>query len=329
VRVPSVPMPGYPTFRIGLPSTKIIQGLSVFAPDVVHLASPFVLGAYGMAAAQQLGLPTIAVYQTDVPRFAAGYGLGLFRAAAWRWVRRIHNLAGRTLAPSTSAARDLAEHGIERVHLWRRGVDAERFHPRHRDEGLRAQFVGDGELLAGYVGRLAPEKHLQLLEPIAHRSTIRLVIVGDGPERQVLERLLPGAVFLGELSGHDLARVYASLDVFIHTGPYETFCQTVQEALASGVPVVAPNRGGPRDLVQPGVNGILVRPDDAAEFAAVVDLLVAGAPYRARLARGARPSVAGRSWAAIGEELVGHYIEVIGSHTRESSLEPATEGWAA
>jgi len=309
--VPSVPMPGYPTFRIGLPSVKIALALSRFRPDVVHLASPFALGSYGMAAAHRLGLPAVAVYQTDVPRFAAGYGFGFTRAAAWRWLRRVHNYADRTLAPSTAAVADLTAHGIERVRLWRRGVDTERFQPGRRSESLRAGLVSEDGLLIGYVGRLAPEKHLELLRPVGELPGVRLVLVGDGPDRARLRRLLPTAAFLGELDGTELATAFASLDVFVHTGPFETFCQTVQEALASGVPVIAPDCGGPRDLVLPGRTGLLVPPCDGPSLTAAVKLLADDEPLRRRLAAGARPSVADRSWAVIGDELIAHYREVL------------------
>lgn len=311
VRVPSLPMLGYPTFRIGLPSRRVAATLGRFAPDVVHLAAPFALGAHGLAAATRMGLPTVAVYQTDVPRFAGGYGLGFAQEAAWRWLRRIHNAADRTLAPSRDAIHDLTEHGVQRVHLWRRGVDTERFRPRHRDDARR-----DG-VIVGYVGRLAPEKHLHLLAEVSRMTGVTLVIVGDGPLRAELEETMPDAVFLGELSGDELARTYAGFDVFVHTGPFETFCQTVQEALASGLPVVAPDCGGPRDLVAHGRTGLLVPPFDAAAVTGAVARLVEQPVYRRTLAAAARGSVAGRSWAAIGDELIGHY---------EAASDPALVG---
>jgi phosphatidylinositol alpha 1,6-mannosyltransferase len=311
VRVPSIPMLGYPTFRIGLPSIKVAETLGRFAPEVVHLASPVALGAHGLAAATRMSLPTVAVYQTDIPRYAAGYGLGFAEAAAWRWLRRLHNAAHRTLAPSQAAISDLTEHGVERVHLWQRGVDTEQFHPRHRDPGLRAGLAGHRRgVLFGYVGRLAPEKRLDLLEPVTRIPGVTLVIVGDGPARAHLARLMPSAIFLGELRGHELARVYASLDVFVHTGPFETFCQTVQEALASGVPVIAPDCGGPRDLVTSGRTGLLVPPDNATAVHDAVVRLVAHDVYRAALADAARRSVSHRSWAAIGDQLIEHYDAV-------------------
>jgi len=320
VRVPSVPMVGYRSFRIGLPSRRLAEALGGFAPDVVHLAAPFVLGAHGLAAATRMWLPTVAVYQTDVPRFAAGYRLGFARDAAWRWVRRVHNAADRTLAPSRDAIDDLATHGVQRVHLWRRGVDTERFHPRHRDEALRRRLGRRGELIVGYVGRLAPEKHLHLLRDVAGMTGVTLVIVGDGPSRARLEELMPDAVFRGELSGQELATTYASFDMFVHTGPYETFCQSVQEALASGLPVVAPECGGPRDLVQHGRTGLLVPPLDAVAVTRAVARLVDHDVYRGRLAAAARGSVAGRSWATIGDELIGHYEAVCSTRVEAVAL---------
>jgi phosphatidylinositol alpha 1,6-mannosyltransferase len=324
VRVPSIPMVGYPTFRIGLPSTKVAETLGGFAPDVVHLASPFALGAHGLTTANRMGLPSVAIYQTDVPRYAAGYGLGWGRDAAWRWLRRIHNAAERTLAPSSASIADLTDNGVERVHLWRRGVDTARFHPRHRDAALRTRLVRPGRgTLVGYVGRLAPEKRLDLLASVSGLPSVTLVIVGAGPERASLERLIPDAIFLGELSGHELAKVYASLDIFVHTGPFETFCQTIQEALASGVPVVGPDCGGPRDLVRSGRTGLLVRPQDAREVEAAVATLVAHDGYRARLAAAARPSVGTRSWSAVGDELIGHYQQACGERAIVNRLEVA------
>ncbi|MGZ0238106.1 glycosyltransferase family 4 protein, partial [Streptomyces sp. CPS1] len=248
VRVPSLPLPGYPQVRVALPSRRPAAALVTHRPDVVHLAGPFVLGVRGMAAAARLGLPAVAVYQTDLAGYARTY-MGAGEAAAWRRIRSVHAAADRTLAPSTAALRDLEEHGVPRVRLWPRGVDTVRFRPDRRDEALRRELAPNGELIVGYVGRLAPEKRVELLAGVCGLDGVRLVVVGDGPSRDQLAEALPGAVFLGRRTGDDLARIFASLDLFTHTGPLETFCQTVQEAMASGVPVVAPATGGPLDLV--------------------------------------------------------------------------------
>lgn len=230
VRVRSVPTPRYRSFRIGLPTPALTDAVVAYAPDVVHLASPFVLGARGAELAERLRLPCVAVYQTDLPGYLRAYRLRVAEAAAWRWLRRIHNGASRTLAPSSAAAAALTAHGIERVWLWPRGVDTVRFAPGHRSARLRALLAPAGELIVGYVGRLATEKRVELLAPACRLPGVRVVVVGDGPARRQLARALPGAVFLGERHGEQLARLYASLDLFVHTGPYETFGQTLQEA---------------------------------------------------------------------------------------------------
>lgn len=239
VRVPAVPLPGYPSFRLGLPSRRVRAALIRHRAEVVHLASPVFLGAHGAAVARRLGLPAIAVYQTDLPSYARAYRLGRAgEAFAWRWLRGIHNGAARTLAPSTVTATGLLGRGIGNVWLWGRGVDTRRFDPAWRSRDIRAELAPGGEVIAGYVGRLATEKRVELLAGITALDGVRLVVVGAGPAEAALRRHMPDAVFLGERRGEELAAIYASLDVFVHSGPYETFGQTLQEAAASGVPVV-------------------------------------------------------------------------------------------
>ncbi|MGV0602970.1 glycosyltransferase, partial [Mycolicibacterium pulveris] len=159
-----------------------------------------------------------------------------------------------------------------------------------------------------FVGRLAPEKHVERLAALAARDDLQLVIVGDGVDRRKLQTLLPSAVFTGALYGEKLAAAYASMDVFVHPGEHETFCQAVQEAMASGLPVVAPNAGGPRDLVAPYRTGLLLSVNGfETELPAAVDHLIAERP---RYAVAARRSVLGRTWPAICDELLDHYAAV-------------------
>ncbi|MEV6654616.1 glycosyltransferase family 1 protein [Streptomyces sp. NPDC051219] len=311
VRVPSLPLPGYPQVRVALPSRRVAAALTAHRAEIVHLAGPFVLGVRGMAAAARLGVPAVAVYQTDLAGYARTY-MGAGEATAWRRLRAVHTAADRTLAPSTAALRDLEQHGVPRVRLWRRGVDTVRFRPELRDEGLRRELAPGGELLVGYVGRLAPEKQVELLSGVCALDGVKVVVVGDGPSAPGLRAALPGAHFLGRRTGSELARIFASLDVFAHTGPYETFCQTVQEAMASGVPVVAPAAGGPLDLVDHGRTGLLVPPRDADAVSAAVRTLAADPALRAAYGRAGRAAVEGRTWDAVGDQLLDHYAEVLG-----------------
>ncbi|HUJ07258.1 MAG TPA: glycosyltransferase family 1 protein [Streptosporangiaceae bacterium] len=313
VRVPAVGLPLYPGFRVGLPGPQVRAAIAAHGADVVHLAGPVVLGANGCSAAIALGLPTVAVYATDMAAYARTYHLGRAgEAICWRYLRGVHNAAGRTLAPSTATAATLAEHGFERVRVWGRGVDTGRFDPARRSAGLRARLAPDGEMIVGYVGRLAAEKRLDLLAEVAELPGVRLVIVGAGPAEAAARRALPGALFVGQRQGEVLARIYASLDIFVHAGPHDTFGNTLQEAAASGLPVVAPAAGGPLDLVDNGATGFLVEPGDARALADAVAVLTGSAELRAAQGAAARLAVLDRGWPARCDELIGHYNAVLG-----------------
>ena len=311
VRVPSFRPPMYRTTRIARPGAPVAAALRDFEPDVVHLASPAVLGVTGARAAQELGIPAVAVFQTDLAAYVRRYHLRPLSGYVWRYLRSLHGHCALTLAPSTHTAWLLGQHGIAPVARWGRGVDTDRFSPRHRSAALRRALAPDGQFLVGYVGRLAPEKRLHLLRPLSQVPGVRLVIVGDGPCRGALERRLPDATFLGHRFGAELSAAYASLDAFVHPGVDETFCQSVQEALAAGVPVVAAASGGPLDLVRHGVNGWLWPGSDPTLLRDQVLSLAADRTLHATMRTAARASVAGRSWARIGDELLGHYRSVL------------------
>jgi len=319
-RVPSRMFPKVTTLPLGVPMPRMLKVLRGFDPDVVHLASPALLGYGGLRAARYLGVPTVAVYQTDVPGFAESYGIGLTTRAAWAWFRHLHRLADRTLAPSTATVESLIAHDIPRVHQWARGVDVIRYAPSARDELLRRHWSPDNKPIVGFVGRLAPEKHVERLAGLSASGAVQVVVIGDGVDRTKLQSAMPSAIFTGALYGEELSAAYASMDVFVHTGEHETFCQVVQEALASGLPVIAPDAGGPRDLVTPWRTGLLlpVNEFEARLPAAVAHLL----EERQRYSHAARRSVLARSWSAICDELLGHYWAVqspyAGANTRTS-----------
>ncbi|MFN6544429.1 glycosyltransferase family 4 protein [Mycolicibacterium nivoides] len=309
-RVPSRMFPKVTSLPLGVPRFRMVNVLRGFDPDVVHLASPALLGWGGVHAARYLGVPTVAVFQTDVAGFAESYGVGVLSRVSWAWTRRLHSKADRTLAPSTSAMENLEAHRIPRVFKWGRGVDITGFAPSARDEQLRAAWSPEGKPIVGFVGRLAPEKHVERLAALAGRDDLQLVVVGDGVDGAKLRTVLPTAVFTGELHGPELAAAYASMDVFVHPGEHETFCQAVQEAMASGLPVIAPDAGGPRDLVAPYRTGLLLPVGEfESALPASVEHLIA---ERSRYSVAARRSVLSRTWPAICDELIGHYEAVQG-----------------
>lgn len=169
VRVPSVAVPGYRGLRMARPGLDMLPVLRELGPQVVHLASPAVLGDAAVRAANALDMPSVAVFQTDLSGFLRRYHLRAAGPSLWRWLRRLHNRADLTLAPSSTSAYQLRRHGIETLAMWPRGVDGELFHPARRDEELHASLTGGslGTILVGYVGRLAAEKRVEALAPVA------------------------------------------------------------------------------------------------------------------------------------------------------------------
>ncbi|MEB0001382.1 glycosyltransferase family 1 protein [Cryobacterium sp. 10S3] len=313
----SVPAVSYRQFPVGMPSPHVQRLLADFGPDVVHAASPFLLGAQGIASANRLDIPSVAIFQTDVAGYARRNRLGQATKVAWRLVKWIHDGADLTLVPSSASMADLERVGVRRLARWTRGVDLVGYHPNRRSEPavaeLRKRLSPNGEVVVGYVGRMAPEKQVERFRALRGVPGIRVALVGDGPSVPLIQRELAGVpvTWLGRLSGSALADAYAAFDVFVHAGTEETFGQTIQEAHAAGLPVVAPHAGGPIDLVAHGDNGFLFTPDDERDLRRCVTRLVDDAPLRLRMGESGRRAVLGRSWENVCETLVGYYDKVI------------------
>lgn len=319
-RVPSLEMKGM--LPVGFPQRALEPLIDGFAPDVIHLASPIFLGHYVAKIATRLEIPTLSVYQTDIAGFARHYGMSVANNGLKKWVAKIHSQSNRTLAPSSWSCLDLENSGVPNVHLWQRGVDSVKFSPIKRNESLRQEILGarTDRKIVGYVGRLANEKKVDDLAILDQREDLQLVIIGDGPARSKLERALPNARFVGYQSGEELARYYASLDIFVHTGKHETFCQSIQEALASGVPVIAPYFGGPRDLVNHGVTGYLIDTADGQSLSESVNSILKEIDSGLMQIQ-ARESVIKRTWPLVHAQLINHYYEVIAESSQVQESE--------
>lgn len=319
----SLTLPWYPDMRMSTTfSLQIERMLADFCPDVVHLAAPVVLGWKGITATARLGLPSVALYQTEVPQYAAQYGYPAAESLLWRHLRNVHNLATINLAPSSFTRDELIDRGFARVAVWGRGVDTERFNPDQRDQQLHNNWAPDGQVVVGYMGRLGPEKQVNDLATLADLPGIQLVIIGDGPQRAELAEQLPGAIFTGMLTGPQLPRALASLDLFVHPGELETFCQAIQEAQASGLPTIAPRRGGPIDLIDPSHNGWLYVPGDLADLRSRVADLAGDSYKRAAFGRTARLRTELRTWPALCDQLLGHYENAIELGVRSTARIP-------
>jgi phosphatidylinositol alpha 1,6-mannosyltransferase len=305
-RIKSVEVPGIHATDLALPpKVMLTDTFTKFRPDVIHLASPFMLGNQAAKVAQKLGIPIVAVFQTDISGFATHYGLTSLSGWADKVIYKLHKRANINLVPSSASAKYLQSLGLSNIRQWGRGVDLEMFNPKWRSRPY------ESTLRIGYLGRLAPEKNIHMLAGLADLSDIELEIIGDGPERSRLSELMPTANFRGQLGGNDLSQAVANFDILIAPGEKETFCQVVQEGMSAAVAVIAPAIGGPVDLIESGIDGFLYEPGSAADLREIVERLIADRGLLNRLRDAAWLKMQNRSWENIVLELVDHYSTAV------------------
>ena len=314
-RSPSVPFFLYPDVQWAFPRIRdVVDDLSGFRPDVVHVATEFSLGIAGVKAARQLGLPIIASAHTDYDRYAARYGVTWALRAGWHYLRWFYGQAHKVLCPSSIYERHLHSRGVLHTGIWSRGVDPEWFHPRFRSEEYRARFgLGPGDLLVTYLGRIAREKNLELLlrawELLAPvRGAAQLVLVGRGPlEEEIKRRAIPGVHVTGLLQGHELSAAYASADVFTFPSPTETFGNSLLEAMGSGLPALVAGSGGVMEFSEHGRNALVVAPDSVDSIVDGLGRLLADPALRRRLADGGLATARERDWSRVYDLLLSDY----------------------
>jgi len=322
VRVPSIPFrPWYPELFLGFPRPRIGRELDRFAPDVVHVVNPVILGLWGTVIARQRNLPLLASYHTDITQYAKHLNLPFMSPIADRFLRDVHNQAHVNLCtsmPMVNSARGL---GIQRVRLWPKAVDTELYQPSKRSEPMRERMSGGhpDETLLLYVGRLSREKRVDwLYGPVTNLKNVRLALVGSGPAESELREQFKNTptVFTGYLSGEELASAYASADVFTFPSDTETLGFVAMEAMASGVPVVGARAGGVPDVIRDGENGFMFTPGDLGDLTEKIRRLVVDDEMRARIGQQARKDMEPLGWRGASEALVDFYEEAIRVHRR-------------
>jgi glycosyltransferase involved in cell wall biosynthesis len=314
--VTGFPLPLYPELKMALPRPAIGEALEQFAPDLVHVVNPAILGLGGIYYAKMLDIPLIASYHTHLPKYLEHYGLGILEGLLWELLKAGHNQAALNLCTSSAMVDELTAHGIERCDLWQRGVDTETFRPQLANREMRdrlSQGHPDDPLLI-YVGRLSAEKQIDKIKPILEAiPNTRLALVGDGPYREELKALFADTPtnFVGYLHGEELASAYASADAFVFPSCTETLGLVVLEAMAAGCPAIAANAGGIPDIVTDGENGFLFDPTDEQGAIKATQRLLANQIERERLRRRARQEAERWSWAAATRQLQGFYQAVL------------------
>ncbi|MCE5232899.1 MAG: glycosyltransferase family 1 protein [Mizugakiibacter sp.] len=305
LRVRGVALPRYAGLRFGLPAGgRLRHAWRAARPDAIYVATEGPLGGSALRAASRLGIPACTGFHTRFDDYAAHYGAGLLTPLVRAHLRRFHRRAAATLVPTRALADELAALGIGNARLLHRAVDTALFHPQRRDAALRAGWgARDGSLVVLYVGRIAPEKNLDLAVRAfrtlqARVPDARYVWVGDGPARAALAAAHPDFIFAGTRHGEDLARHYASADLFLFPSLTETFGNVTLEAMASGLAVVAYDRGAAREHLADGISGMRVPAGDARGFVAAAFALGFDAALREALRRNARSAVAALTPAA-------------------------------
>lgn len=314
-------LPGYTDVQVGLATPASLRRFwRVYRPDVIYLATQGPLGWAARQAARRLNIPLVAGWHTNFDHYCKDYGVAWLASTARRYLRYFHNGCALTLVPTRQQAATLQQRGIRDVNVLSRGLDGERFSPEHRDAALRKRWgVGEHQPVALYVGRLAAEKNLTLLQESLQamrevRPDIAQVIVGDGPAREQLQKALPDAHFTGFVGQESLARHYASADLFIFPSLSETWGNVVAEAMASGLAVVAFDHAASAELINSGYNGITVPAGNSVAFQqAAVELCQHPADY-ARLGRVARLRALEQSWVGIAEQFSRYLHQALEAH---------------
>ena len=318
-RVRAFTFPLYRDYRVSIPGgRRLTDDLEAFAPDIVHVVSPTPMAVWAQAWAHARGIPVVATFHTHFVSYFRYYGFRGLESIGWSILRWFHRRCAVTFAPTSTIVDELTRHGIPKVRLWSRGVDAQLFSPAARDATLRARLGADDDTpLILLVSRLVKEKDLFDLaaadrELRARGARYRLALVGDGPLRRALERDLPHAHFAGHQSGTALACWYASADIFVFPSTTETFANVVQEAMAAGLPCVVVDRGGPPAVIEDGRSGFVARAHDASDMADRLELLIRDRELRAAMSRAARQRAQERSWDRVNDVMLAAYEALVG-----------------
>jgi glycosyltransferase involved in cell wall biosynthesis len=329
VEFPSFPFRAYPEYHIGRPDIRLVEAVQEFRPDVIHFLNPFAFGfrCYELLERAGIDTPCLFSFHTLYGEFVKRYALlKPMSSLLWRLTRHYHNCAEVNLTVSTAMLAELQQRQFQRVAFWPPAVDSVAFSPRHRSAEMRRRLMGNDREqqrpLLLTVSRLAPEKNVEFLARVLRRlPEARLAIVGDGPQRAALERQFDPqrTHFVGYLHGAELAAAYASCDAFLYASETETMGNVILEALASGLPTIAPAAGGIPTLMTHNETGLLYPPGNVDQAVRMAERVLDDEALRRRLGEAGRASIVRNGWAAAAGKVREHYAAVAqaGPHRRE------------
>jgi phosphatidylinositol alpha 1,6-mannosyltransferase len=321
-------LPFYPAVRLPVPWPGIIRNMfDEFKPDVVHLVDPFCFGAASGAYASKMGIPVLASFHTHLPAYTQYYSFNFLTGILWFLCRRAYRHAMLTLVPAMSIGKELISKGISPVAVWPRGVDITLFNPGRYNPDLRRQLLGNKEFLVVYIGRIAKEKNPGLIiRSMLPLKNVRLVMIGDGPLKKKLSREYgkQGILFKGNLQGTELAEHYASSDLFVFASTTETYGQVLNEALASGLPVVFPSCVLLEEVFSPSGAAVSYQSGNEHMLGGIVMQLLNDDSKRNSMRNMARIYVLGRTWDKATDQLFDLYSKLASGKYEELNGDTCT-----
>ena len=318
-KMKSLPLSIYPECRLAIPNPVFIKKeLQRFQPDLIHIATPFNMGLFGMYYAKRLGIPLVGSYHTDFDAYLKYYKVEFLSRFLWNYLRWFHSSLQKTFVPSHETLKQLQNKGFRDLHIWSRGVDCSLYHPHYEKQTVRDTYGIGAKYILSYVGRMAPEKDIDTLIEIIQKinqtlgDSVHWLLVGDGPLTEEMKaNVTENVTFTGYLKGKELAAVYASSDLMVFPSATETFGNVVLESLASGTPVIGANAGGVKNILQHGTTGYLCNPKDTDAFCAAIEDLLDSGPIIEKMGQSGREYALSQNWDTIFEKLLGHYKDVI------------------
>ena len=319
VDVPAIPIPGRSEYRFPLWLTSgVRRDLEQFAPNVVHVSSPDIVGHRAVTWARKNKVAVVASVHTRFDTYLSYYHLQALEPLAREVMRRFYHRCEVVLAPAQSTAAILRAQRMNRdIQTWTRGIDREQFNPEQRDMAWRRSIgIADDEMAIAFLGRIVMEKGLDVFADAIHAFATfglkhRVLVIGEGPARAWFAEQLPDAIFTGQLTGTDLSRALASADLFLNPSMTEAFGNVTLEAMACGLPVIAADSTGATNLVRYGVTGMLVDGEDPDEFAEALATYARDPDLRRRHGEAGLAVARTMDWDTINSAVIRAYRHAI------------------
>lgn len=321
----AVPIPLYPDYKLGFFTLETERQLDTFAPDIVHISTPDIVGREFLLYAKKKSLPLASAFHTDFPSYLKYYRLGFAERPFWRYLTWFYNNCDIVFAPNESVRVKLLQQNINNVEIWSRGVDKELFDPSRRSHQLRSAWNTAGKTVFVYAGRFVLYKDIEIVMQVYKRfmesgyaDKVKFVMIGSGPKESEMKRRMPEALFPGYLTGVALSEAYAIGDIFLFPSITEAFCNVALEALASGMPVVVSDEGGCRDIVEKSEGGLLARSGDVEDFFGKCLELMSNSVRHQELKAHGLAFAETKSWSAINNVVIDRYEKMVNGASSQS-----------